>query len=479
MIAEQLKKAILQAAIQGKLTEQLPDDGKARALLEEIQKEKASNNEGKSRKEKKSSEVYIDQGPYDIPDSWCWVRLCEVGEIIGGGTPKTEDKLSWLNGSIPWLTPADMKNIKGKYVDCGGRLITEYGLKNSSARLLPKGSVLFSSRAPIGYIAIASNPLTTNQGFKSVVPYINKMSEYIYYYLMAISKEIEKMGSGTTFKEVSGAIMKEILIPLPPIAEQFRIIEQLERLLPEIDNLKNDEFKLDSLQKSFPKKMKDSILQYAIQGKLTEQIEEDGDARDLRNNIETEKSRLVFEGKLKKEKPLDDITEDEIPFDIPENWCWARLGNVFNVTMGQSPDGNSVAEGGSGIEFHQGKVFFGENYIQKSNQTTTKPTKIVEPNTILICVRAPVGNTNITERKICIGRGLCGINVMASMNEKFVLYMLRVFKQDLIKKATGTTFIAITGEVLKNQLIPLPPLKEQNRILEHLENLIPLCETLE
>ncbi|MFA7651016.1 MAG: restriction endonuclease subunit S, partial [Synergistaceae bacterium] len=188
MIAEQLKKSILQAAIQGKLTQQLPEDGDARDLLKEIQKEKARLiKEGKIKKEKPLPEITEDEIPFEIPENWCWVRLGEIGQIVGGGTPRTEYKLSWQNGKIPWLTPADMKNIEGKYVSHGERYITEYGLKHSSTQLMPEGAILFSSRAPIGYLAIANNTVTTNQGFKSIVPHIFKISEFIYYYLMTIT----------------------------------------------------------------------------------------------------------------------------------------------------------------------------------------------------------------------------------------------------------------------------------------------------
>lgn len=222
--------------------------------------------------------------------------------------------------------------------------------------------------------------------------------------------------------------------------------------------------------------LKNSILQIAVQGKLVEQREEEGTAKELVEQIQEEKERLIREGKIKKEKKFPEITEDEIPFDIPQSWEWVRIGDVFNITMGQSPKGTSVFEGNDGIEFHQGKVFFGENYIQISNQSTNKPTKVVEPNTVLLCVRAPVGILNITRRQICIGRGLCGINTLAGMNEHFVLHILRAFKNDFVSKATGTTFVAITGEVVKNQIIPLPPLEEQKRIVTKIEELMPFVE---
>ena len=222
--------------------------------------------------------------------------------------------------------------------------------------------------------------------------------------------------------------------------------------------------------------LKNSILQLAIQGKLVEQRKEEGTAKEILEKIEAEKKHLIKEGKIKKQKELPEIKVDEIPFDIPESWEWVRLADVFDIIMGQSPKGTSVIEGDGGIEFHQGKVYFGSDYLEYSNQSTNKPTKIVEPNTVLLCVRAPVGVLNITDRQICIGRGLCGINTLAGMDSKFVMNSLRAFKHDFIRKATGTTFVAITGEVVKNQLFPLPPLEEQQRIVAKIEELMPYVD---
>jgi len=222
--------------------------------------------------------------------------------------------------------------------------------------------------------------------------------------------------------------------------------------------------------------LKNSILQLAIQGRLVEQREEEGTAKELLKKIDIEKKQLIKEGKINKQKALPEIKEDEIPFDIPESWEWVRLGDVFDVIMGQSPKGTSVFEGDGGIEFHQGKVYFGSDYLEHSNQSTNKPTKIVEPDTVLLCVRAPVGILNITDRRICIGRGLCGIKTLSGMDSRFVMNSLRAFKYDFIRKATGTTFVAITGEVVKNQLIPLPPLAEQKRIVAKIEELMPYVD---
>lgn len=214
----------------------------------------------------------------------------------------------------------------------------------------------------------------------------------------------------------------------------------------------------------------------AVQGKLVEQRPEEGTVKELLAQIKAEKEQLIRNKKIKKEKPLPEITEEEIPFEIPESWEWVRLGDIVEMIMGQSPKGTVVMEGGNGIEFHQGKVFFGVDYLNKSNQTTTEPTKVVEPDTTLLCVRAPVGTVNITGRKVCIGRGLCGLNGYGGIESKFVLNWIRAFKNDFIRKATGTTFIAITGDIVREQIVPLPPLAEQKRIVAKIEELLPYIE---
>ena len=155
-----------------------------------------------------------------------------------------------------------------------------------------------------------------------------------------------------------------------------------------------------------PQELKNSILQQAICGKLVEQRPEEGTGEELYQQIQEEKQALIKAKKIKKDKPLPEITEDEKSFEIPESWKWVRLGNIYNLIMGQSPDGNSVSESSTGMEFHQGKVFFGEDFIQLSNQTTNAPKKVAQANSVLLCVRAPVGIVNITDREQ-IGRASC------------------------------------------------------------------------
>ena len=248
-LADAAKAKILDLAIRGQLIPQNPDDEPASVLLERIKAEKEELiRRGKIKRDKKESVIFrgednsyyekigtevrcIDSElPFELPDSWIFVRLKNVGEIVGGGTPKTNISEYW-DGNIPWLTPADFSGYEEMYVASGARTITEIGLKSSSAQMLPANSVLYSSRAPIGYIAIAANHVSTNQGFKSVVPYDYTMSPYLYYCLKARTDDIIQRATGTTFKEISGSEMAETIIPLPPITEQKRIVDRATQML--------------------------------------------------------------------------------------------------------------------------------------------------------------------------------------------------------------------------------------------------------
>jgi type I restriction enzyme S subunit len=237
--------------------------------------------------------------------------------------------------------------------------------------------------------------------------------------------------------------------------------------------------------------LKNSILQMAVQGKLVPQDPNDEPASVLLECIRAEKERLIKEKKIKREKnpsvifkgadntPYEKIGDevrslaDEVPFDIPDSWEWVRLGSAFAIEMGQSPAGNTVSDNCTGTEFHQGKVFFGEKYIKASDQYTSSPTKFAPENSVLLCVRAPVGKVNITDRQLCIGRGLCAIIPLAGMPLLFAYYLLAAYENIFVKQATGTTFVAITAETVKNQLVPVPPLAEQQRIADLIERLVP------
>ena len=228
------KQKILSLAIQGKLVPQDPNDVPAAILLKQIKSTKMLSGKPKNIIVHSDITKYILK---DLPNNWAVCRLSEIGKIVGGGTPSTANENYWLDGNISWITPADLSGYSAKYISKGNRNITVAGLLESSAVLMPANSVLFSSRAPIGYCMIAKNEVCTNQGFKSIVPYVDCMSEYIYYFLKAQTEEIRCRASGTTFKEISSAEFGKTIIALPPLAEQKRIVSAIEAAFVQLDKI--------------------------------------------------------------------------------------------------------------------------------------------------------------------------------------------------------------------------------------------------
>ena len=475
MTPQDLKNSILQLAIKGKLVEQRAEEGTGEELYKKIQAEKKKLiKEGKIKKEKPLSEITEDEIPFDIPESWKWVKLGSIGETNIGLTysPKNVAK----DGTIV-LRSSNIQNGMMNYDDT-----VRVDMVVPDIKMCRTGDILIcarnGSKRLVGKAAKIDKEGMSFGAFMTI--YRSICNDYILHIINSAYFRNSLLGDTgtTTINQITQNILKNFLVPLPPLAEQKRIVAKIEEFFPYINRYEEAWSKLEDFNERFPTDMQKSLLQYAIQGKLVEQREEEGTGEELYKQIQAEKKKLIKEGKIKKEKPLPEITEDEVPFDIPESWKWVRIGEVFSLTMGQSPAGESVSEFCDGMEFHQGKVCFGNKYLNVSPQKTMAPSKIAQPNSVLLCVRAPVGKVNITDREICIGRGLCAIYPVANMTVDFVYYLLATYENIFVRKASGTTFVAITGEVVKNQAVPLPPLAEQKRIVAKLEEMLPLCEKL-
>lgn len=226
--------------------------------------------------------------------------------------------------------------------------------------------------------------------------------------------------------------------------------------------------------------LRNKVLELAIRGKLVEQDQSDEPASELIKKIQVERAQLVKDGKFGKQKPHKPIEKDEIPFEIPENWEWSRLGTLACLIMGQSPDGNSVTDSPeNGIEFHQGKTNFGNKILNPSGKYTSDPKKNCPKDSLLISVRAPVGTLNYSDREICIGRGLSAIIPLNGILLDYLYSSVTALQGWLVEQSTGTTFKAITGEVLSSLLIPIPPFIEQQRIVSKIESLMSEIDKLE
>lgn len=479
-IAEQLRQAVLQAAIQGKLTEQLPEDGDAKDLLAEIQAEKDKLIAEKIIKKERPLEPISDgEIPFDIPENWKWTRLNDIVSALGDGihgTPQFSDE-----GECYFVNGNNLSN--GKVVIKPDTKRISWQEFEKYKKELNQNTIFVSINGTIGNYAFYDNePIILGKS----ACYFNVLSKTDKKYLCNLIKTkfflsyTTKEATKTTIKNVSLKAMRMLPIPLPPLAEQHRIVARVDELMAKIDELEKVENELNALHKAFPGDMKAALLQAAMQGKLTEQLPEDRNAEDLLKSIETEKAKLIAEKKIKKQKPLKPISDDEIPFEIPDNWKFVRLGEAYTVIMGQAPQGDMVLPYSDGsMEFHQGKIFFTDEIIGKSNVCCNTASKIAPEHSVLLCVRAPIGIVNITDRTIGIGRGLAAIAPIASSNIKFLFYLMRSQKNSFVKQGTGSTFKAITADVVFNQIVPLPPLAEQQRIVEKLDKLLPLCDSLE
>lgn len=264
---------------------------------------------------------------------------------------------------------------------------------------------------------------------------------------------------GSTIKNVPLKAINDFYIPLPPLQEQRRIVESIEHRLSFVGYIELDK---ERLQETI-KKAKSKVLDLAIHGKLVPQDPTDEPASEL----------------LKRIDPKAEITCDNGHYQkLPEGWCECFFDDIFNIKMGQSPNGSSINHQ-QGVEFHQGKILFGDKYLKQSDMFTDAPTKLATPNSLLLCVRAPVGVVNITQREICIGRGLCSLKPNAAINLDYAYHALTTYQSDFESKSTGSTFKAISGSIIRNEVFALPPLQEQYRIVAKIEDIFAQLDAIE
>lgn len=469
MIAEQLKKAVLQAAIQGKLTEQLPGDGDARDLLAEILAEKDRLiKEGKLKKDKPLPAITDDEIPFDIPDNWCWVRLGSLGDSFSDGVhyaPK------YIKFGVPCISAKDIYDDKVNFIACN--FISNDDFVRMRQKINVKvGSLLFTKSGSIGRSCVIEDykdfGLVESVG---VINFLKTNSNYIkliFDFLFNGSNQVIIYTKGIGVKHLTLTLVRTILIPLPPIAEQKRIVDKLDEILPELVKLSQDETKLEDLQKIFSQQLKSSLLQAAIQGKLTDQLPEDGNALKLLEEIKAEKQRLISSGKLKKEKPLLAITEDEIPFDIPETWCWVRLSHV-SINLSSKPyqilDKEIKNKGAYPV------VSQGQKFIAGFSDKKDKVLKLEGP---IIIFGDHTKTLKLIDFNFIVGADGTKLLKPICISTKFLYHSLALNILSIGTRNYGRHF-----KLLNSKLIPLPPLSEQKRIVDRLEELLPLCDALD
>lgn len=478
MNTKKLKQLVLDLAIHGKLVPQDPNDEPASELLKRIQADVETHGRASNKsKGKKSavSSVDLDEVPFEVPEGWCWTRLCDITLLIEDCPHTTAPNEG--AGYALIRTP----NIgEGHLIFDGVHRVSKEVYDQRNVRAIPqKNDLIFAREAPAGNIAVIGDEELVCLGQRTVLirPYANYVESFwiAYYVLSPYSQNsLISASKGSTAQHVNMEKIRPFLIPLPPLAEQHRIVAAIEKWFAVIDQLEKNEA---DLKKSI-EQTKKKVLDLAIRGKLVAQNPEDEPAGELLARIRADVETLGRASKSKKSS-IPSVDLDEVPFEVPEGWEWCRICDIFNITLGQSPDGDSVSCDSNGTEFHQGKLAFADKIISKSGVFTSKPSKMACKDSLLLCMRAPVGDVNITDRDICIGRGLSALKPYASMPLSYWFYALQSVKVSLNVQATGSTFVAITGEILNNQLIPLPPLAEQKRIVEKIEEVMGVFERIE
>lgn len=523
---ERLRELVLRLAVRGKLVPQDPADEPVSRLQEQLYagRERLIADKGISEPRHPAG-VPVEDEPYELPSTWNWIRLGDAGAIVGGGTPKSSEPSYWADGNeVPWLTPADMRHQPSRYITRGKRDVTRAGLASSGAQLLPAGSILFSSRAPIGHVGIASSALSTNQGFKSCVPYVAAMSEYLYVFLRKVGPGVDAAATGTTFKEVTAKDVALIPLPLPPVAEQQRIVARVDELMGLLDRLEAtrttrgatraavrdsalgalreadtpdevevawDRFaeRIDDLlcEPADIAPLRQSVLQLAVRGRLVPQDPADEPASVLLERIAAERARLVRTGMIRKQELLPPVSENEVPCDLPSGWEWSRFGAITDTRLGKMLD-KAKNKGPLRPYLRNANVQWFRFVLEDVKELRIEEDQLAdctvssgdlviceggEPGRVAVC--GPETDGMVVQKALHRSRPWCGISPW------YLAYLIRCEASSgrLSEYFTGATIKHLTGQSLAKVVVPVPPLPEQSRIVARMGLLLGLLDRLE
>lgn len=482
MTPQELRGSILSLAIQGKLTERFPEDGNARELLFEPLVE--DNVAGQRVKQKTITEIIDEEKAFDIPETWEWVKLGNVCVIARGGSPRPiKEYITTAEDGINWIKIGDTEK-NGKYISSTVEKIKPSGVPKS--RMVHAGDFLLTNSMSFGRPYILKIDGCIHDGWL-VISQSKKVFDQDYLYWMLSSNYAYMQFCG----KVSGAVVKNLnsdkvansVFPLPPLAEQKRIVAKIEELLPYIDRYEKAWSRLEDFNKRFPVDMQKSILQMAIQGKLVEQRPEEGTGEELYQQIQAEKQKLIKEGKIKKEKPLLEISEDEIPFDIPESWKWVHIGELFQHNTGKAL--NSSNKDGHSLEYiTTSNVYWNKFEISKLKTMLFTDSEIekctVQKGDLLVLEGGDIGRAAIWnyEFPMRIQNHIHRLRSYGDVCIEFFYHIFFLYKSTGLINGKGIGIKGLSANVLHSLIVPLPPLAEQKRIVAKLEEILPLCERL-
>ena len=482
-----IRKKILDLALRGKLTEQRPEDETAEELYEKIQAEKKMLiKAGKVKKDKPLLEIKSDELPFEIPESWKWVKVGNIGSWSAGSTPSRGNPAYYNNGTIPWLKTGDLCD---NYVSEVPESITEQALQEGSLRVNPIGSVLMAMYgATIGKLCILTTPMTTNQACCACIPFTGIYNRYLFYFLLGMRSAFIEKGKGGAQPNISKEIIVNSDFPLPPFPEQRRIVAKIDAIFSLLDTI-------DALQSTYTanqKALRAKLIDAAIRGQLTEQLPEDGTAEELYQQIHQEKLALEKAGKIKKSKPLPPISDEEKPFDIPENWKWVRFDVISNILgTGMIRAGNEQYNEAEYYYFKMnnignfdGKCHF-ENLVMVNASKEEFDRYKLEEDDFLFNTRNSkelVGKTAVVppiSQPIILNNNILKIHFLGGIVPKYINYYF-LSTQGHTRLSSFVTSTTNVAAIYQRQLItfcvPLPPLAEQKRIVAKLEELLPLCK---
>ena len=518
MTAQQLKNSILQMAVQGKLVPQDPNDEPASVLLERIRAEKERLiKEKKIKREKNPSVIFkgADNTPYekigeevrsldtpfDIPESWEWIRFKDLVDYSMGKTPPRKETEYWSNGTLPWVSIADL--VADGTVTGTKECVNSFAAENTfKGKISKAGTLLMSFKLTVGKVSILGIDAFHNEAIISIYPFVDpdKITTMFLFATLPLLSQSGDTKSAIKGNTLNSDSLDALLIPLPPIMEQKRIIDKLHELTTPLLDYGVAEQKVTDLNANFPEALKKSILQEAVQGKLVPQDPSDEPAEALLERIRAEKQRLIKEGKIKKDKhesvifrrdnshyeKLDGVErciDEELPFEIPGNWCWARLGSIssyaetkqkINAANADSDiwglDLEDIEKGGRLIErktVGERKAIGDKTVFSKGDILYSK----LRPYLLKILVAPECG---ICTPEIVPFQMYGGI-----VSEYIVNYLRSPYVDNLINSITyGVKMPRVGTETMTTLFVPIPPLAEQQRIVQRIEELLPLVKGL-
>lgn len=490
MTAQELKNSILQYAVQGKLVPQNLNDEPASELLKKIKAEKERLIKNKViKKDKPLLPIKEEDKPFEIPESWEWVRFSDIVNYTMGKTPPRKEAKYWGEASYKWVSIADLMSdsILNNTKEC----VNEYSYLNIfKKKIIPKGTLLMSFKLTVGKVSILGVDAFHNEAIISIFPFIdtNKITtKYLFKCLPLLSKlgDTKSAIKGNTLNSDS---LNNLNIPLPPLAEQQRIVDKIEELLPLVEQYGTAEVELNQINTKFPEQLKKSVLQYAVQGKLIPQNPQDETATVLLEKIKAEKKQLIKDKKIKQDKPLPEIKEEEIPFEIPDSWVWVRLGDVVQVNP------RNKIEDDLNVSFIP-MTLISSGYENQHTSQVKKWKDIKSGFTHF--AEGDIGIAKITpcfeNRKSVVfndlsngfGAGTTELHILRTYSEtidlNYLLYFCKteMFINNGVKTYTGTAGQQRIGkDYITNCLFPLPPLSEQKLIVEKVEEVLRYCEKL-